>query len=78
MCLFNYKMYLNQLALALYKSILKSKVSTAILNLVDIFRSWCKLNFRPLRGHVKSRCFTERIHARDNNFTLCTFFLEQP
>ena len=29
-------------------------VSTAILNPVDIFRRWFKLNFGLLRGHVKS------------------------
>ena len=34
-------------------------VSTAILNTADISRSWCKLNFGPLRGHVKSCHFPE-------------------
>ena len=33
-------------------------VSAAILNPVDIFRRWCKLNFGLLRGHVKSRHIT--------------------
>ena len=28
--------------------------STVILNTVDIFRAWCKLSFRPMRGQVKS------------------------
>ena len=33
-------------------------VSTAILNPVETFRRWCKLNFGLLRGHVKSHHFT--------------------
>ena len=28
-------------------------VSTAIINLVDIFCRWCKLNFGPVRDQVK-------------------------
>ena len=31
--------------------------SPAILNPVNFFRRWCKLNFGLLRGHVKSRHF---------------------
>ena len=30
-----------------------SGIGTVILNPVDIFRRWCKLNFGLLRGHVK-------------------------
>ena len=33
-------------------------VSAAILNPVDSFCRWCKLNFGLLRGHVKSCHFT--------------------
>ena len=33
-------------------------VSTAILNPVDIFCRWYKLNFGPLRDHVKLRHIT--------------------
>ena len=33
-------------------------VSTTILNPVDIFRRWCKLNFGLLWGHVKSHHIT--------------------
>ena len=43
-------------------------VSSAILNTIDIFRMWCKLNFRPLRGQVKSRHLLERIDARRQQF----------
>ena len=32
--------------------------SRAILNPVDIFCGWCKVNFRLLQGHAKSRHFT--------------------
>ena len=39
-------------------------VSTAILNIIDVSRGWCKLNFGPLRGQVKSRYFPERRDAR--------------
>ena len=43
-------------------------VSTAILNTTDISRRWCKLNFGPLRVHVKSCYFLERIDARSQYF----------
>ena len=39
-------------------------VSTTTLNTTDVFRSWCKLNFGPLRGYVKSCHFPKRIDAR--------------
>ena len=39
-------------------------VSTVILNIADFFRRCCKLNFGPLRGHVKSCHFPERIEPR--------------
>ena len=39
-------------------------VSKAILNFTDFSRRQCKLNFGPLRGHVKSCHFPERIEAR--------------
>ena len=45
-------------------------VSTAILDTTDIFRRWCKLNFGPLRSHVKSRDFPERIDGRRQLFLL--------
>ena len=48
------------------------RVSTAILNTAEIFRSWYKLNFGFLQSHVKSRHFhchvTERIDAKRQNF----------
>ena len=34
-------------------------VSTAILDPLDVFRRWCKLNFSPMRDQVKSRHFSE-------------------
>ena len=59
------------------------RVSTAILNPVDIFRRWCKLNFGLSWGHVKSRHITAILlkgqAQGDNSFTFYTFllFLEQ-
>ena len=50
-------------------------VSIAILNSVDIFRGWCKLNFGPMRGQVKSRHFSERIGARRKYFHFLYKFL---
>ena len=50
--------------------------STAILNLVDIFRRWCKLSFRPMQGQVKSRHFSEKIGARRPYFNFSYKFLE--
>ena len=43
-------------------------VSTTILNTVDFSRSWCKLNFGPLREQVKSHNFPERIDTRRHYF----------
>ena len=43
-------------------------VSTPILNTIDISCRWCKLNLGPLRGHIKSRHFPERIDARRRYF----------
>ena len=43
-------------------------VSTAILNITDFSQRWCKLNFGPLRGHVKSCPFPEMIEARRQHF----------
>ena len=43
-------------------------VSTAILNMTDISRRWCKLNFGTLRGYLKSCHFLERIDARRQYF----------
>ena len=39
-------------------------VSMAILNLLDISCRWCKLNFRPKWGQLKSCHFSERIGVR--------------
>ena len=36
----------------------------AIINTIEISRRWCKLNFAPLRGQVKSCHFPERIDRR--------------
>ena len=50
------------------------RVSTAILNSVDIFRRWCKLNFWLLWGHVKSHHFTAILlkgSTRGDNILLC-------
>ena len=48
--------------------ILDFRVSTAILTIIDIFRRWCKLNFRPLPGLAKSGHFPKRIDARRQYF----------
>ena len=52
----------------------------AILNLVDIFRRWCKLNLGPLQGHVNTRHITTILLKGylqgDNIFTFYTYFLE--
>ena len=54
--------------------------STAILNPVDLFRRWCKVNFGLLRGHVKSRYFAAILlkgsTQGDNIFAFYTYFLE--
>ena len=50
--------------------------STAILNLVDIFRRWCKLSFRPMQGQVKSRHFSEKQARGDHILTFLTNFLK--
>ena len=34
------------------------RLSTTILNPLEIFLRWCKLNFGLLQGHVKSYHFT--------------------
>ena len=50
------------------------RVSTAILNLVDIFRRWCKLNFGPMRDQAKQPCFSERISVGRQYFHfLCKY-----
>ena len=43
-------------------------VNAVILNPADIFLRWCKLNFGPMQGQVKSRHFSERIDAKRNHF----------
>ena len=43
-------------------------VHTAILNISDFSRRWCKLNFGLLLGHVKSYDFSERIETRRQYF----------
>ena len=50
-------------------------VSTAILNIIDIYRKWCKLNFGPLWDQVKSRHFPERIDAMRQYFYFLYKFL---
>ena len=50
------------------KRIPDSGVSTAILNATDISRRWCKLNFGPQRGQVKSRHFPEQIDTKGQYF----------
>ena len=50
-------------------------VSTAIVNIIDIFHRRCKLNFGPLRGQVKSRHFPERINAWRQYFYFLYKFL---
>ena len=50
-------------------------VSTVILNIADFFRRCCKLNFGPLRGHVKSCHFPERIEPKRQIFTFLYTFL---
>ena len=43
------------LEFAYIERILGFGVSKAILNIIGISSKWCKLNFGPLRGQVKSR-----------------------
>ena len=50
-------------------------VSTTILNSVDIFRRWCKLNFGPLQSQDKSHNFSERIEAKRQYFYFLYIFL---
>ena len=56
--------------------ITNSGVSTIILNSVDIFCRWYKLNFRLLQGQVKSYDFYERIEAKRQYFYFLYIFLE--
>ena len=49
------------------------RVSTAILNPVGIFCSWCY--FGLLQGQVKSRHFFERIEAKTKYFYFLYIFL---
>ena len=51
------------------------RVSTAIINHIDIVCRWCKLNFGPKRGQVKSCYFSERIHVWRKYFYLLYKFL---
>ena len=51
-------------------------VTTAILNIIDISRRLCKLNFGPLQGHVKSCHFRQETRG-GNIFTFYTNFLEK-
>ena len=44
------------------------RVSTAILNIIDISRKWCKFNFGPLWDQVKLCHFPGRIDARRQFF----------
>ena len=54
----------ERIQLRYYEDIPYFAVSTAILNIIDISRKWCKLNFGSMRGQVKSRDFPDRIDAR--------------
>ena len=63
-----------------YKKILPAfGVSTAILNLVDIFPRWCKLNFGLSGGHVEitpfHSNFIERVGTRRQYFYFLNVFL---
>ena len=60
-----------------WKTIPNFGVSTVILNPLDIFRRWWKLNFGPMKGQVKSRHFSEGIvESRQYLFTSYKNFLE--
>ena len=48
-------------------------VSTTILNQVDIFCWWYKLNFGLLQGQVKSYHFHEKIEAKKYFYFLYVF-----
>ena len=50
-------------------------VSTTILNPVDIFCRWYKLNFGLLQDQVKSCHFAERIEAKRQYFYFLYIFL---
>ena len=54
-------MSLNRLSISIFNNRYRSM---AILNPVDIFRRWCKLNFRTIWSQFKSWHFSERIGAR--------------
>ena len=43
---------------------------------IDISCRWCKLNFRPFRGQVKSLHFSERRNAKRQRFYFLYKFLE--
>ena len=55
---------LDTIKIGFQDTILNFGVSRTILNPDVIFRRWCKLNLRPMRGKVKSHQFSERIGAR--------------
>ena len=46
-----------------------------ILNLMDIFRGRCKLNFGIVQGQVKSRHFSEWIGVNRQHFHVLYKFL---
>ena len=50
-------------------------VSMGILNLMDIFRGWCKLNLGIVQGQVKSRHFSEWIGVNRQHFHVLYKFL---
>ena len=62
--------FANNKTAAPFSTIPNFDVSTAIINTTGISCRWCKLNFGPLRGHVNSRHFPERINARRQYFYL--------
>ena len=47
----------------------------AILNIVDIFRRWCKLNFRTMWNQLKSCHFSKRIGARRQYLRIFCYLL---
>ena len=65
-------MSLNRLSMQIFNTRYRGMV---ILNPVDIFRRWCKLNFRAMWSQFKSCHFSERIGARKQQLRIFCYLL---